>query len=254
MESIHQVDNDKGIQTKDLSCIMLAEYLIHLFNENKQVNTINVHRSAIARVLKMLNPPTSLQEDTIHNILRTMSILRPRSQDIHPRWHLSVVLKDLMKPPFIRDGSDRNISLELLSYKTAFLIALATGSRGSELVALSSAEHITFSKLPSGAKHVSVWMVPKFIPKNARPDTIPKSLEFPCIAPVWWRTWTSALSCPDIRLISPLKELCGLIGGKSSNVCPPLPPGHGCRYRTSGPPSSGRRNSLVITGSFSSYL
>ena len=37
---------------KDLSYIMLVEYLIHLFNENQQVNTIKVHWSAIASVLK----------------------------------------------------------------------------------------------------------------------------------------------------------------------------------------------------------
>ena len=57
---------------------------------------------------------------------------------------------------FTLDGSDWIISLEFLSYKTAFLVALATGAQGSELVALSRAEHnITFSKLQSGAKHVS---------------------------------------------------------------------------------------------------
>ena len=70
-----------------------------------------------------------------------MSILRPWTQEVLPRGHLSVVLKGLMKPPFAINGSNRNISLELLSYKTAFLVALATGARGYELVALSFAPH-----------------------------------------------------------------------------------------------------------------
>ena len=101
-----------------------------------------------------------------------------------------------MKPPFTRDGSDRNIFLELLSYKTAFLIALTTGFRGSELVALSRAEHnIAFSQLLSGAKHVSVRMAPKVIPKNACPDTIPKPLEFPSIAHLFGRE-PECLLCP----------------------------------------------------------
>ena len=261
----------------------------------------------------MLSPPTPLQEDTIHNILRTISILRPRSQDILPRWHLSVVLKGLMKPPFARDGSDRNISFELLSYKTAFPIALATGSLGSELFALSKAEHnIIFSELPSGAKHVSIRMVPKFIPKNARPDIIPKPLEFPGIAHLFGRE-PECLLCPvrifflglylirsaelaEKDVYNPLStlgcwnhppDLWKLFGVRPSQdqgawcqgsdslhsllqehsleravwanwmevlerLCPPLPPGHGGRYRTSGHPSSGRRNSLVMTGSFSS--
>ena len=107
--------NDKGIQSRDFSYVTLVEYLVHLYAENKQVNTIKVHRSAIASVLKMLNPHTAIQEDTIHNIIRRMNILRPQTQEVFPRWHLSFVLKGLMKPPFAINGSDKNISLELLS-------------------------------------------------------------------------------------------------------------------------------------------
>ena len=103
-----------------------------------------------------------------------MTILRPRTQEVLPPWHLSVVLKGLMKPPFAISGSDRNISLELLSYKTAFLIALATGVRGSELAALSRAPHnLEFKMLDSGAKQASIRMVPKFIEKNQRLSIFP---------------------------------------------------------------------------------
>ena len=173
--------NEKQIQSKDLSYITLAEYLVHLFAENKQVNTIKVHQSFIASVLRMLNLPTAIQ-DTIHNIIRRMSILRPRTQEILPKWHLSMVFKELMKPPFAINGSDKNISLELLSYKTAFLVALATSARGSGLIALSrDAHNLEFTTLESGAKHVSIRLAPKFIPKNQCPDLIPKPLEFPGI-------------------------------------------------------------------------
>ena len=131
----------------------------------------------------MLNPPTAIQEDTIHNIIRRMSILHPWTQEILPKWHLSVVLRGLMKPPFTINGSDKNISLDLLSYKTAFLVALATGARGSELVALSWAAHnLDLTTLDSGAKQASIRMVPKSIPKNQHPALIPKPSEFPGIA------------------------------------------------------------------------
>ena len=159
--------NEKGLHPNDLSFITLAEYLVHLFSQNKKVNTILVHKAYISSVLKLLNPPTALQESTLQNVIRRMTILRPREQEVLPRWHLSVVLKGLMKPPFTINVSDRHISLELLSYKTAFLVALASGARGSELVALSRATHnLDFTFLPSGAKQVSIKMVPKFIPKN----------------------------------------------------------------------------------------
>ena len=158
--------NEKGLHPNDLSFITLAEYLVYLFSHNKKVNTILVHKASISSVLKLLNPPTAIQESTLHNVIRRMNILRPREQKVLPRWHLSVVLKGLMKPPFAINGTDRNISLELLSYKTAFLVALASGARGSELVALSRASHnLKFTILPSGAKQVSIRMVPKFSQK-----------------------------------------------------------------------------------------
>ena len=283
--------NEKGLHPKDLSFFTLAEYLVHLFSLNKKVNTILVHKASISSVLKLLNPPTTLQETTLQNVIRRMTILRPQEQEVLPRWHLSVVLKGLMKPPFTINGSDRQISLELLSYKTAFLVALASGARGSELVALSRASHnLDFTMLPSGAKQVSIRMVPKFIPKNQRPEVIPEPIVFPGMAHLFpkdperllcpvralglyivrsaeraqtdpleklfvhftpntqlftthFRRWVAEtirltyenssqsdlpkIKAHDVRGISasiayyrntPLKELCGLIGWKSSNV------------------------------------
>ena len=283
--------NNKGICPNELSFITLAEYLVYLFSQNKKVNTILVHKASISSVLKLLNPPTAIQESTLHNVIRRMNILRPREQEVLPRWHLSVVLKGLMKPPFAINGTDRHISLELLSYKTAFLVALASGARGSELVSPSRASHnLEFTTLASGAKQVSIRMVPKFIPKNQRPEIIPEPIKFPGMAhlspneserllcPVralglyivksaeraqndplaklfvhftpetqlfttHFRRWVAEtirltyenssqsdlpkIRAHDVRVISasiafyrntPLKEFCGLIGWKSSNV------------------------------------
>ena len=131
-----------------------------------------------------------------------MSILRPWTQEVLARWHPSVVLKDLMKPPFAINGSDKNISLELLSHKTVFLVALATGACGSELVALPRAPHnLEFKTLDSGAKQVPIRMVPKLIPKNQRPELIPKPLVFPGIAHLFPKDleW---LLCP-VRVLDP---------------------------------------------------
>ena len=166
------------------------------------------------------------------------------------------------------------------------------GAWGSELVALSRAPHnLEFKTLDSGARQASIRMVPKFIPKNQRPELIPKPLVFPGIAHLFpkdlerllcpvqalglyvvksterakedpqqklfvlyppdiqlfathFRRWvtetirlthenSSQTDLPKIRAHdvraeaasiayyrnSPLTELCGLIGWKSSNVC-----------------------------------
>ena len=112
-----------------------------------------------------------------------MTILRPQEQEVLPQWHLSVVLKGLMKPLFAINGTDRHISLELLYYKTASLVSLASGARSSELVALSRASHnLEFTTLASGVEQVSIRMVTKFIPKNQRPEIIPEPIKFPGIA------------------------------------------------------------------------
>ena len=112
--------NNKGFLPSDISYVTLAEYLVYLFSQHKKMNTIQIHKASISSVLKLLNPPTALPEETLHNVIRRMTILRPREQDVLPKWHLSVVLKGLMKPPFTTNGTDRKISLEILSYKTAF--------------------------------------------------------------------------------------------------------------------------------------
>ena len=138
-----------------------------------------------------------------------MTILRPREQEVLPWWHLSVFLKGLMKPPFAINGTDRHISLELLSYKTAFLVALASGACGSELAALSRASHnLEFTTLTSGVKQVSIHMVPKFISKNQRPEIIPEPIKFPGIAHLFPNE-------PE-RLLCPVRAL-GLYIVKSAN-------------------------------------
>ena len=52
------------------------------------------------------------------------------------------------------------ISLGLFTFKTAFLVTLATGAKGSELVALSKTDHNpTFTSSPSGAHQVSIHLL-----------------------------------------------------------------------------------------------
>ena len=188
----------QNLPRSDLSYPQLMDYLIHLFMTGRQVNTIKVHRSSITSALRLVKPPSPLEEETLSNIIRAMSIQRPRQEHILPKWRLSVVLKSFFKPPFTDSdhGSDRHIPLEFLTYKTAFLVALASAARGSELMALSRADHhLQFTELPSGAKRASIQLMPKFLPKNATPDVIPKPVVFPGIAHLFPRE-QERLLCP----------------------------------------------------------
>ena len=160
-------------------------------NQNKQVNTIKVHPSSITSTLRLLNPPNQLQDDTITNLARAMAIQRPRTTQVLPIWCPSVVLKAFFKPLFMNNGSDK-----ILTFKTAFLVSLESAARGSELVALPRADHnITFSSDCSGACHVSIKMVPKFMPKNVLLNTIPNPASSLGITHLFPRT-PERLLCP----------------------------------------------------------
>ena len=77
-----------------------------------------------------------IQEDFLN-----MSKQRPGTVTVLPLWRPSVVLNTFLHPPFIINGSDRKISVELYNYKIAFLVTLASAARCSELVTLSRADH-----------------------------------------------------------------------------------------------------------------
>ena len=77
--------NNKGFLPGDISYVTLAEYLVYLFSQHKKMNTIQIHKASISSVLKLLNPPTALPEETLHNVIRRMTILRPREQDVLPK-------------------------------------------------------------------------------------------------------------------------------------------------------------------------
>ena len=185
----------KDYPTQSASYHHWADYLVHMFNQNKQVNTIKVHPSSNTGALRLLNTLNQLQDDTITNLAKAKAIQRPRTTQVLTKWCPSVVLKAFFKPFFTNNGSDK-IPLDLLAFKTAFLVSLESAARGLDLVALSWANHyITFSSDYLGARHVSIKMVPKFMPLNARLNTIPNPISFPGIAHLFPRK-PQRLLCP----------------------------------------------------------
>ena len=101
---------------------------------------------------------------------------------IYPKWHPSIDLKGILRPPFVVNGSNRKIALELFTSKTTFLRALAMGSSriwASSPLKGSPKSHLL--SLSSGARQVAICMVPRFMPTNATPNVIPKPLQFPGI-------------------------------------------------------------------------
>ena len=67
-------------------------------------------------------------------MIASMELQRPRTTPVLPQWDLGVVLEALNKPPYepLREASFKHLTL-----KTAFLLAMASAGRRSELHAQS---------------------------------------------------------------------------------------------------------------------
>ena len=70
------------------------------------------------------------QSSDLHRLLSSFHRDRPKSSRNLPKWNLSVVLNELTKAPF---EPMKDTDLKHLTLKTAFLLALASGKRRSEI-------------------------------------------------------------------------------------------------------------------------
>ena len=96
---------------------------------NRHRSTIDGYRTAIVDTLG----PTGLhisQSSDLNTLLSSFQRDRPKSSKNLPKWNLSVVLSELTKAPFepMKDTDVKHLTL-----KTAFLLALASGRRHSEI-------------------------------------------------------------------------------------------------------------------------
>ena len=102
---------------------------MYLFQDlNRRPSTIDGYRTAIVDTLG----PTGLhisQSSDLNRLFSSFHRDRPKSSRNLPKWNLSV-LNELTKAPFepMKDTDLKHITL-----KTAFLLALASGKRHSEI-------------------------------------------------------------------------------------------------------------------------
>ena len=128
---------------------------------NRRPSTIDGYRTAIVDTLG----PTGLhisQSSDLDRLLSSFHRDRPKSSRNLPKWKLSVVLNELRKAPFepMKDTDLKHITL-----KTAFLLALASGKRCSEIHAWVA------NKVSNLSQWEKVALVPSsdFIAKNQLP-------------------------------------------------------------------------------------
>ena len=96
-------------------------------------------------------------------LFRTFSRERASRATPVPQWDLGLVLKALTLPPFEPLGEIPN---DKLVFKCMFLLALATGARRGELLALRQDDH--FVRFKTDRSGVFLYPDPQFVPKGKR--------------------------------------------------------------------------------------
>ena len=104
--------------------------------------------------------PAFFEHHVLRDLIWSFAIDRPRRPQLPSAWNLDVVLRHLMSAAY---EPLESLSLQALTEKTLFLVALATAKRVGELQALS---RIVFSVVDD----LVVSYLPHFIAKTRRAD------------------------------------------------------------------------------------
>ena len=108
----------------------ICNYFWYLFNDlNRCPSTIEGYRTAIADTLG--NTKQNISTNTeIARLIASFHRDKPKSSRSIPKWNLSLVLQRLTQSPF---EPQEKAALKFLTWKTVFLLALASGKRRSEI-------------------------------------------------------------------------------------------------------------------------
>ena len=110
---------------------MIINYLQEVLDRGRALATIRMRITAISQFhAKLPNGESIGTDETIRLFMRGVKQLNPAIRDPLPQWSLPTVLTALMSPPY---EPITDISLKCLTQKTAFLVAICSARRCSEL-------------------------------------------------------------------------------------------------------------------------
>ena len=127
----------------------------------------------------------------LSELIRSFELQRPVQRSFTPKWDLSWVLVCLQKPPF--EPLDKASKFHV-TIKTAFLLALVTAKRCSEIHALAmDSQHLRFNQSDGS---VSLILKSGFLAKNQLPSVKPDPIVVPSLARICKWEHTDRLLCP----------------------------------------------------------
>ena len=121
---------ENSVDFSSPSIKQISDFFMYLYQDlNRRPSTIDGYRTAIVDTLGTTAQHIAHDPD-LHRLLSSFHRDRPKSSRNLPKWNLSVVLNELTKAPF---EPMKDTDLKHLTLKTAFLLALASGKRHSEI-------------------------------------------------------------------------------------------------------------------------
>ena len=144
---------------------LIADFLDYLFViVELAVSTIRGYRSALSSALKFSSDLDVGGSLYLNNMIVDFLHKRPPRSSVVPRWDLTLVLWTLMEPPFEPLAGSSACALKFLTWKTAFLLLLASGVRRGELHAIKFKG--VFYPQTEVWDHVTLKPDPKFLTKT----------------------------------------------------------------------------------------
>ena len=118
-----------------ISNLSEATTLCYHHEKHLKIPIIKGYCMAISHVLKATRHMDVGHDPSLSNLLANFARDTSQIPCAVPPWNLTLVLQALSGPPFEQLDS---ITLDLITYKKVFLLALASGKRRSELHALTA--------------------------------------------------------------------------------------------------------------------
>ena len=175
----------------------VAEFLNYLFTvKNLKPSTITGYKTAIADALGSEGELISKSLE-LNRLIASFTKDRPKPNRSIPTWDPSLVLLGLTKAPF---EPLSEAPLMWLTYKTVFLLALASGKRRSEIHAWT---HSSVSSRRNWSE-VTVSPSPAFLAKNQLASDGPDSIK-PVVIPALTTMLDSSLV--DDKSLCPVRAL-----------------------------------------------
>ncbi|XP_067319635.1 uncharacterized protein C6orf132 homolog [Anolis sagrei] len=114
---------------------VVLDFLVHLSNKCSSLSSVKCYLAAISSFRRKAGLPSLFQDHLVQLFLKGYKNVHPPASPPAPQWSLELVLSQLSKPPFEPMASNE---ISHLSWKTAFLVAITSARRSSELTALRS--------------------------------------------------------------------------------------------------------------------